>query len=448
MSGILSTVIPVRIFTLVVAEIILLYACFLAGAYADPDIGDVGVFLLYDSGLFRTAIVVGFVVLGLFFRNLYAEVRIRSRLALFQNLCVIFGLAFIGQSVISYLNPDLIIPRKMMLPGSILAFAAVFGWRLLFDRAARSATAAGHVLFLGMSPTVIKIAGHFSAHPESGLMTIGYLESGPPAASAPPVTKLGTMADLDAVLDRAIPDSIVIGRRQDIRPWWTDEFLALRFGGVRVEEIGTLYERVFARKCVTEIWPSRTIFNGAHTPDSGDAFQSLYSRTIALAVAVVTLPLTLTIAALIKISSRGPVLLREPRVGLNGVPFEAYRFRCTRQEGGFTPIGGFLRRHGLVWMPQLLNVLKGQMAMVGPRPERPFFARRMNDLIPFYRQRHSVKPGVIGWARIHRQRGEEQDSLRDLEYDLYYLENRSPLLDFFILALSLKTVARSGRSAV
>jgi lipopolysaccharide/colanic/teichoic acid biosynthesis glycosyltransferase len=87
------------------------------------------------------------------------------------------------------------------------------------------------------------------------------------------------------------------------------------------------------------------------------------------------------------------------------------------------------------------------MAMVGPRPERPHFARRMNELIPIYRQRHRVKPGVTGWARIHRKRGEAQDSLRDLEYDLYYLENLSPLVDFFILMLSLRMTERSGDSA-
>jgi lipopolysaccharide/colanic/teichoic acid biosynthesis glycosyltransferase len=436
--------IPARIFTLFISEVILLYACYVAGAWADSDIADVGLFLIYDSGIIRIAIVVAFVVAGLFFRNLYAEVRIRGRLALFQELCLIFGLAFIGQGLISYIDGDWIIPRKMMLPGSLLGFAAVFGWRLLFDHAARRVVASGRVLFLGMSPTVVKLAGHFHEHPESGLMTIGYLESG--AHSQPtPVTRLGTMADLDDVVDRAVPDSIVIGRREDIRPWWTDDFLALRFGGMRVEEAGTLYERVFARKSVNEIWPPRLIFRDIPGADSANfGFHSLYSQAIALAVITISLPLTLTVALLIRIGSRGPILVTEQRVGLHDAAFEAYRFRCTGPDGELTGLGRILRRYGLVWLPQLLNVIRGEMAMVGPRPERPLFARRMNELIPFYRQRHRVKPGVTGWARIHRQDGQEQDSLRDLEYDLYYLENLSPLLDFFILMLSLKTVGRSG----
>jgi len=440
--------VPARVFTLFASELVILFGCFLAGAYTDSNIDSVPLFLLYDSGFIRIGIAVAFLVTGLFFRDLYADVRIRNRLALFQELCLIFGLAFIGQGVISYLDRNWIVPRRMMLPGSLFGFVAVFGWRLILDSAARSALTSGRVLFLGMSPTVARIAGHFEAHPESGMVTVGYLESGSGVAPAR-VARLGTMADLDGVLDKETPDSIVIGRREDIQPWWADEFLALRFGGIRVEEAGTLYERVFARKSVRDLWPQRLIFR--ETPGTGSSdmgLQSACSWIIALVLAAITLPLTLTIAALIRIGSQGPILVRETRTGLRDEPFGAYRFRCVGREGEYTAIGRFLRRHGLVWLPQLLNVLKGEMAMVGPRPERPLFARRMNELIPFYRQRHFVKPGMTGWARIHRERGEEQDSLQDLEYDLYYLENHATLLDLFILLLSLKTVVGIRRSAV
>ncbi len=447
MIRLFSIFIPTRVLTLFVSEVILLAACFAAAAYMDPDVGDGSIFLLYDSGISRIAGVIGFIVLGLFFRNLYADVRIRSRLALLQDLCAIFGVTFVGQGLLGYLNRDWIVPRKMMLPGSILAVAVLFGWRLLFDRSARHLVAASRVLFVGISPTVARISDHFAAHPELGMTAMGYLESGTPAV-CPPITRLGTMADMDGLLDRSVPDSIVIGNRDDVQPWWADEFLALRFGGVMVQEAGTLYERIFARKCITEIWPSKAIFGGASQPGLIEVTsQSVYSPIIALVVAVITLPLTVVIAVAIKTGSRGPVLTRETRVGRHDVPFEAYRFRCTGPDGAYTAVGNFLRRHRLVWLPQFLNVLRGEMAIVGPRPERPQFARRMNELIPVYRQRHRVKPGVTGWARIHRRRGEAQDSLRDLEYDLYYLEHLSPLVDFFILLLSLKTTERSGDSA-
>jgi lipopolysaccharide/colanic/teichoic acid biosynthesis glycosyltransferase len=447
MIRLFSVVIPTRALTLFISEIVLLAACFVAAAYIDPDVADGSIFLLYDSGIPRIAGVVGFIVLALFFRNLYADVRIRSRLELFQDLCVTFGLAFLGQGLLGYLNRNWIVPRKMMLLGSILGAAVLFGWRLLFDRSARHLVAAGRVLFVGISPTVAKIADHFAAHPELGMIAMGYLESGTPAVSAP-ITRLGTVADLDSLLDKSVPDSIVIGNRDDIQPWWADEFLALRFGGVRVQEAGTLYERIFARKCITEIWPSKAIFGDASEPGSVEIkFHSLYSPAVALVVALITLPLTLAIAVAIKVTSRGPVLTKETRLGRHDVPFESYRFRCIGPDGADTAVGRFLQRHRLVWFPQLLNVLKGEMSMVGPRPERPLFSRRMDELIPVYRQRHRVRPGVTGWARIHRRRGEAQDSLRDLEYDLYYLDHLSPLVDFFILLLSLKTTERSGDSA-
>lgn len=434
--------IPARVFTLFVTELAILYACYVAGAYADTDIADPGIFLLYDSGFLRTGIAVACVVTGLFFRDLYSEVRVPSRLGLVQELSLVFGLAFLGQGLLSYVDRDWILPRRMMLAGSLIAFVAVFGWRVLLDGFARGKRAAGRVLFLGMTPTVATLAEYFGGHPEAGLMAVGYLESGATTESGEAgarVARLGTMEDLDGVLDEATPDSIVIGDRDHIQPWWTDEFLALRFGGIRVEEAGTLYERVFARTSVPDVWPQRLIFRPELSGGSS-ATETALSALAALGLAVITLPVTVTAAVLIKAGSRGPVLVTEPRVGLGEKSFQAYRFRCTDGNGELTGVGRFLRRHGLSWLPELLNVMKGEMAVVGPRPERPVFAEMMGELMPVYRQRHLIRPGVTGWARIHREPGAEQDSLRDLEYDLYYLGHHSLLLDVFILLLSLKTV--------
>ena len=439
MSRILS-VIPARVFTLFAAEVILLYASYITAAYLDRDIDEVWLFLQYDSGFLRISIVIGIILFGLFVQNLYANLRIRRMIALIQSLCMTFGAAFIGQGLIGYVSLEWIIPRKMMLTGSVLAILLLFGCRLLFDRAARSADATARVLFLGVSPAVSKIADHLEAHPELGLKPMGYLENG--AAGFPArFPRLGSIDDLDRILDESVPESIVICSHEDVKPWWAGEFLALRFGGVNVQEVGSLYEGLFTRKCVSEIRPSRLIFAGAVRGGSlEESLRSALSWAVALAFGIVALPVLLLLALLIRLGSAGPVLTREVRVGLKGALFTAYGFRSTAPNGEVTPVGRFLRRNGLVWLPQLLNVFKGEMAMVGPRPERPAFARRMNELIPYYQQRQSVKPGLTGWARIHRGPSQRQDSLTDLEYDLYYLENRSALLDIFILLLSLRSV--------
>lgn len=439
MSRILS-VIPARVFTLFTAEVLLLYGSYIAAAVLDPDIDEVRLFLQYDSGILRISIVVGMILFGSFVQNLYAGLRIRRTLALIQSLCMTFGAAFIGQGLIGYLSQHWIIPRKMMLTGSIFAIVLDFGCRLLFDKAARSAAATDRVLFLGFSPAVARIAEYLETHPELGLKPMGYLASGA-AEVASSIPRLGSIDDFHGLLDDTVPESIVICGHKDVRPWWADDFLALRFGGVKVQEAGTLYEGLFTRKCASEIRPSRVIFAGqARGGSLEEGLRGALSWVIALVVGLITLPFMLITALLIRVSSPGPVLTRETRVGLRGRMFTAYGFRSIKPDGEPTQIGAFLRRNGLIWLPQLWNVLRGEMAMVGPRPERPAFALRMNELIPYYQQRHTVKPGLTGWARIHRRPNQRQDSVTDLEYDLYYLENRSPLLDLFVLLLSLRSV--------
>ncbi|HZL57344.1 MAG TPA: sugar transferase [Bryobacteraceae bacterium] len=438
MIRIFSIVIPARAFTLFVSEIVLLFACYMAAAYADPDVADLSSYLQYDNGIQRIAIVAVFIFVGFFFRNFYSEVRIRERLELFQNLCMIFGVAFLGQGLISYLDREWILPRKVMLTGSVLSIVVLFGWRLLFDSAARGATAAKRVLFLGLSPTTVQLAAQFKTHPEMGLQTIGYLETDSAAEGERPMARLGNAKDIDDVLDKFRPDSIVIGRREDIKPWWVGDFLALHFGGIRVEEASVLYERVFARKCVTEIWPSRLIFAAAlEPPPFGATLQSFYTPVVAGALLLVTSPAMLAAAILIRATSRGAILERSRRMGKNDVPFDLFGFRCHDSAGESTPAGRLLIRCGLRFLPRLLNVLRGEMAIVGPRPERPVFVNRLCEEVPFYRQRHAVKPGLTGWASVHGSK-KDHDSLRELEYDLYYVENLSPMLDSFILLLTLK----------
>ncbi len=428
-----NSVVHVRILTLFVSETILIFACFLAAAYADPDLESATIFLIYDAGLIRIGVVVGIILLALYFRNFYVQLRIPSRVFLFQELCMIFGLSFIVQGLLSYINRDWTIPRKVMLGGSLLALVCVVGWRLLFDIAARGAVQTRPLLFLGLSPTVLQLAGHFERNPAFGLNPIGYLESGHATAGASAgMSRLGSLSDLTAVLQATRPSAVVIGRREDIRPWWTNEFLELRFSGVNAEQAATLYERTFGRVCAAEIWPSKMIFGATWKTRSIDiTIQTLYSMIVAFIGLVILLPLMALIAIAIRIGSPGPVLIREKRVGLRNAPFTRLRFR--------TSPGQLLRRFHLDALPQLFNVLRGEMAMVGPESDRPEFAHWLSERIPYYQQRQQVKPGITGWAKINYDSDPaERDVLRRLEYDLYYVKKLSPALDSLILLLSLK----------
>jgi lipopolysaccharide/colanic/teichoic acid biosynthesis glycosyltransferase len=422
--------IHVRILTLFLSETALIFACFVAATYADPDLASAPIFLIYDAGLIRIGVVVGVILLGLYFRDFYTQLRIPSRVFLFQELCMIFGISFVGQGLLSYVHRDWTIPRKIMLGGSALALVCVFGWRLLFDIAARGAVQARPVLFLGLSPTVLQLAGHFRENPEFGLEPIGYLGNAQGASAG--MSRLGSLSELSAVLESTRPSSVVIGKREDIKPWWTNEFLELRFSGVNAEQAATLYERTFGRVCAAEIWPSKMIFGDTwRTRPIDITIQTAYSMILALLGVVILLPVMALIALVIRLGPAGPVLVRERRIGMHNKPFTMLRFRTTGHP--------LLRRFHLDALPQLFNVLRGEMAIIGPEPDRPEFAAWLSERIPFYRQRQEVKPGLTGWAKIHYITGPgEEDELRRLEYDLYYVKKLSPAMDSLIVLLSLK----------
>lgn len=439
MARIFSVVISTRILALFLSETLLLFCCYLAGTLFDPHVEDPATFLLYDGGVIRIAIATTVVVLGFYLRDLYARLLIRNRLVLLQELGLVFGVAFIVQGLVYYLDRELIVPRRTMIFGSAMALVAVAGLRLLFHFAGKlDAIAPARVLFLGLSPTVRYVADHLKRHPEFGLDPIGYLAEGDEANSGD-LKRLGSLDDLYDVLDHYAPNALVIGRRDEIRPSWTSEFLELRFGDLRTEEAAALYERTFGRICVPEIRPSRVIFADSLEPDPADtALQTAFSLALVAVTLPITLPFGLLLALAVAFSTGGRVVESETRVGLNGRPFRLCRFRCTDRTGGLTRLGKGLRQSGLDALPQLWNIVRGDLALVGPAPERPEFARRLAEAIPFYPQRQRVKPGITGWAQIHSE-FRDKDAIRELEYDLYYVRNLSPLMNLMVMFLSLKS---------
>jgi exopolysaccharide biosynthesis polyprenyl glycosylphosphotransferase len=212
-----------------------------------------------------------------------------------------------------------------------------------------------------------------------------------------------------------------------------------------------------------ELRPSQLIFSAELGPQPRSlAFQAIYSRLIGIVGFLLVLPIMLLVAIAVRLTSSGPVLFRQKRVGLNGDAFILYKFRsmrmdaeaktgavwATRDDPRVTPIGKWLRRLRLDELPQLLNVVRGEMSIVGPRPERPEFVRTLSEQIPFYRQRHCVRPGITGWAQINYKYGETlEDTIVKLEYDLYYIKNLSPSLDAYILFHTLKVMlfSQSGQ---
>jgi len=176
---------------------------------------------------------------------------------------------------------------------------------------------------------------------------------------------------------------------------------------------------------------------------------------------VVLLPLLPLVGILIKLTSRGPVLYRQKRVGMNGTVFTLYKFRsmyrdaeagtgavwASKDDPRITPVGRVLRKLRIDELPQMFNVLRGDMSIVGPRPERPEFVQSLTEEIPYYRQRLCVRPGITGWAQINHKYGDTfEETITKLEYDLYYIKNLAPALDLYIMLQTFKVMLLSRGS--
>jgi lipopolysaccharide/colanic/teichoic acid biosynthesis glycosyltransferase len=339
--------------------------------------------------------------------------------------------------LISYWNVEMALPRNILMGGSILSLVAIFLCRLLFDLAMRNKIGGRRLLFIGLSPTVVQLARFFRQHPEFQLITIGYLDK--PDASQPfdeNVPLLGSVADLPRIIEQHRPDWMVMAKREEMQPWLLDSFIELRFGGMHTEQAASLYETTLGRVRVPEIRPDGMLFSESLQPDPLNLkLQTFYSKTLALAIILLTAPVVAITAIVMKMSARGPRLVRETRLGMRGEAFTMYRF-----EGAHgSKMGGLSRRLGLHVYPQLWNVLRGEMSIVGPSPDRPEFAARLNEAIPFYVQRTAVKPGVTGWAQIQAAHsGMPTDALGRLECDLYYVKNLSPSLDLSVMLRTLR----------
>jgi len=225
-----------------------------------------------------------------------------------------------------------------------------------------------------------------------------------------------------------------------------ERLLELRLAGLHIEEASDTYEIVFGRVSTRDLPPSQLIFSDDMSPRTTNlTLQSVYSILLASIALVVALPVMAIVALIVKFISPGPVIYRQQCAGLNGALFSVFKFRSMKANTQITTAGRWLRKLRLDELPELFNVLRGEMAIVGPRPERPEFATVLEEKIPYYRQRLSVKPGITGWAQINEsENGTIEDTLAKLEYDRYYIKNLSISLDAYIIFHTLKATLFGG----
>ena len=370
--------------------------------------------------------------------NPYQSLDVRK---LFENTLRAFTIDIGVATIFFYAIPYFgITPRKnLLLIGGvgIIAFAC---WRLAFTLFIRTYVPL-KIFLIGDAPEMRVVATHIAAHPELGMSSEVYHE----LTDTMVATMTATAQNYYVVLPESTKSSSTLMK----------QMYALLPSGVQVVDFASFYERLFQKipvSLITELWFLE------HIVEVKKPFFSMLKRfvdiVLGICIGAITLLLTPLIALAIKLDSNGPIILpNHYRIGKNGKRFQLYKFRSMgnnaekhgpqwtqKNDPRITRVGKYLRELRLDELPQVLNILKGDMSFIGPRPERPEFVEGLKKEIPFYDMRHLVKPGLSGWAQInppYYYAGTDETIIK-LKYDLFYIKNRSTMLDASVL---LKTVA-------
>lgn len=441
------------VLALLVSELVLITVSFLAAGYIVLIQGP-ALFFLYEGGWVRVASAVATILMIMYFQDFYSRTRVRSRVVLGQDLCLTMGAAFVIQGMLAYVHVGMRMPLRLMIVGGSFSTVVLFFWRVLYSEFGWK-IGRQRLLFLGSGSLLEQLDKLLHARPELGFDVIGCVDDS--YTDCPHSKWLGPLLEIRSVASAVKPERIVVGLPDRRGRMPLMDLLDLRLSGYAVEEAPTFFERVSGRVSVEHLRPSQLIFSSEFMVRKSWISNGI-EIFLVLFGTLLTLPLMLLAAIAVKLSSKGPVLYRQTRVGRDGKPFVLYKFRSmlndaekhtgavwsTANDPRITRAGKWLRKLRLDELPQLFNVLRGEMSIVGPRPERPEFVKILSEKIPYYRQRHSVKPGITGWAQINYKYGETfEDAVRKLEYDLYYIKHMSQSLDNYIIFATIKTMLLS-----
>ena len=412
------------------------------------------------DGMLRVGLIVGVVQICLHYVDLYDLRSIVDTRDLLVRLFQAMGAASLILAGAYFWYPDWIIGRGVFVVATLLVITFVVGWRLAFAWLTRHASPRERLLLVGTSQAAIDLARELhDRRQELGVDIVGFVDPDPDRVGLPVLNPgiVGTIEDIPALVQSRKADRVVVSLADARGRLPMERLLDIRMrSGVSFGHLATIYEEYTGKIALENLRPSWFVFSADFRKGR---FVVLVKRALDVTLAavglVIGLPVMLLTGALVRLTSAGPALYHQERVGLNGRVFTVHKFRTMRTDAEsetgpvwaqtndqrITPLGRILRRTRLDEVPQLWNVLKGDMSLVGPRPERPTFVDQLTQTIPFYGQRHVVKPGVTGWAQIRYTYGASiEDAVEKLQYDLYYIKNMSIALDLVILIETVKTV--------
>ena len=427
--------------------------------------GDLGALWEYEALLPKAVLCAVVVQLSLYYGELYEFRVFRRRLEVFLRLGQCMAVATVVLTVVFFAVPRLEVGRGIFGIYFPLAWSALLAWRHFLLWTWSGDALGERVLVLGTGVSARQIAREILKRSPLGYRVLGFLTEHPQEVGRVLVNPsvIGTLDELPRLARERNATLIVVAQEDRRRRLPVDSLLRCRLAGVRVVEATSLFEDMSGRILVRDLRPSWLIFSGGFSkPRFLQSAKQAIETVLAAMLLAFLAPLLAFIALLVRLGSRGPVLYRQERVGKGGRIFTLLKFRTMREDAEsasgpvwaaeeddprITLLGRLLRKTRLDELPQLWNVFRGDMSFVGPRPERPHFVEKLRKVIPYYDERHGVKPGITGWAQVKFPYGSTlEDAEEKLEYDLFYVKHMSPLLDLAIMLATAK-VMLIGRGA-
>jgi sugar transferase (PEP-CTERM system associated) len=448
-----------RLTTLILLETALIIGAIGLAAYLRLGADAVRTLIDEESGLSKALLIAFVCQICLHYSDLYDDLRVtQDRRELLVRIFQALGATSILLSLLYYLFPALVLGRGIVMIAAGLITVSVVSWRIVFSWFSRQVGPRQRLLLVGTSAAGVALAKELHQREDMGIEIVGFVDADPGRVGEPVFNPgvIGTIDDIPELVRTRAIDRVVVSLADARGKLPMGKLLEMRMAGVTFHHMASVYEEYTGKISIENLRPSWLIFSsGFHKSLWREAVKRSIDIVAASILLVLSAPILLVFAALVRLTSPGPALYRQERVGLQGRLFTVAKLRSMRAdaeaESGavwskpgdarVTPLGRFMRRTRLDELPQMWNVIRGDMSLVGPRPERPQFVDELAKQIPFYGQRHVVKPGITGWAQVRYTYGASvEDAMEKLQYDLFYIKNFTISLDLFIIFETLKTV--------
>lgn len=461
MLRILNRYYPARNIAFFFIEGLVIFLSVVASAYILFG-GDITLTTEYNLLLAKTLLVTIVCQVCLYYNELYDFKVVVNNTELIIRLLQAIGTSYIILALIYYILPGVIIGRGIFLINLFLLILLIVSWRLVYNWILKTKKFDQKIVFVGTGDLVQMLAKEIQGKKDSGFQVIGIIDNSSTQNNTSSLPLLGNYEQLSEIVKTNNVGRIVVTLKERRGTFPANELLKCRLKGVEVEEGISFYERLTGKLLVDNLYPSWLIFSpGFKKSEIRKAMKRLTGVAISAIGLLLSSPLAVITAIAIKLDSPGPVIFKQERVGENGRNFNLLKLRsmiqnaeengeavwATENDPRITKVGRIIRKLRIDEIPQMLNVLRGDMNFVGPRPERPQFVEELEKQIPYYSQRHSVKPGITGWAQIMYPYGSSVEDAREkLHYDLYYIKNMRIFFDLMILFNTIKTIL-FGRGA-